>query len=179
MRDALKEIGIRKAIRYVIGQLQISVLKSELLLTPFRGALLALFGAKIGSQCVIHASTFFNAYRTGFQGLTLGDHCFIGNDCLIDLADRVTFGSHVTIAERVTILTHTNMGFKDHPLQAKLPAFQKPVVLMSGCFVGVNVTILPGVTIGERAIVGAGALVREDVAADTTVAGVPARVIGA
>jgi acetyltransferase-like isoleucine patch superfamily enzyme len=52
-----------------------------------------------------------------------------------------------------------------------------PIVLKRGAWLGANVTVMPGVTIGENSIVGAGAVVTKDVAANTIVAGVPARVV--
>lgn len=53
----------------------------------------------------------------------------------------------------------------------------RQVVLRRGCWIGANVTILPGVTIGENAVVGAGSIVTRDVPPRTVVAGNPARVI--
>ncbi|MBP7114656.1 MAG: acyltransferase [Candidatus Peribacteraceae bacterium] len=175
MTQALREIGIGKALKYCCGQVQIALLKSELLLSPFRVALLKIFGMTIGRDSVIHACTFFNVYRGGFSKMRIGHHCFIGNECLLDLADTITLGNYVTIAERVSILTHTSVGFKDHPLHAKIPATMAGVTLGSGAFIGLGATIMPGVTIGENAIVGACSLVRDNVAAGTTVVGVPAR----
>ena len=55
------------------------------------------------------------------------------------------------------------------------PSRKSPPVLRRGCQVGVGVTILPGVEIGEEAIVGAGAVVVRDVPAGAVVKGVPAR----
>jgi acetyltransferase-like isoleucine patch superfamily enzyme len=126
---------------------------------------------------VLHPCTLFNLYRRGLRGLTLGHHCFIGEECLLDLAEGISLADHVTLAERVTILTHTNVGYRSHPLQATLPARTAPVTIGSGSFVGTNVTILPGVAIGECAIIGACSLVRDDVPSGVKVAGVPARII--
>lgn len=53
----------------------------------------------------------------------------------------------------------------------------KSVRIKQGAWLGVNVTVLPGVTIGENAIVGAGAVVTKDVPANTVVAGVPAKIL--
>jgi acetyltransferase-like isoleucine patch superfamily enzyme len=81
----------------------------------------------------------------------------------------------VTLAERVLILTHTNVGYHDHPLQSAFPPFAAPVTIERGCFVGAQVVILPGVTIGAGSFVAAGSVVTESVPARTLVAGVPAR----
>lgn len=53
----------------------------------------------------------------------------------------------------------------------------KPVVLKRNCWIGAGATILPGVTVGENAIVGAGAVVTKDVEPDTVVGGIPAKLI--
>jgi acetyltransferase-like isoleucine patch superfamily enzyme len=55
--------------------------------------------------------------------------------------------------------------------------FCKPIIIKQNAWVGAGATILPGVTIGENAVVAAGAVVSKDVPANTVVGGIPARVI--
>ena len=141
------------------------------------GAHLRALGSTIGEGSLIHDITLFNLYRTGFPGLIIGRKCFIGDQCLIDLAERVELEDEVTFAERVTVLTHTNVGYADHPLQEFFPAFSAPVVVKRGAFIGTNATLMPGITVGECAFVAAGAVVVKDVPARMVVAGVPARVV--
>ena len=81
----------------------------------------------------------------------------------------------MTLAERVLVLTHRNVGYADHPLQAAFPAEAAPVRFEGGCFVGARATILAGVTIGREAFVAAGSVVTDDVPPRTLVGGVPAR----
>ena len=95
----------------------------------------------------------------------------------MDLADRIIISDSVTIAERVTILTHTNVGYRDHPLQKHFPSNSQSVTLKHGSFIGASVTILSGVEIGECTFVAAGSVVTEILPAYSLVAGVPARVI--
>lgn len=148
-----------------------------MLFPQLRAPYLRLLGARIGAGTIIHDVRFFNVYRTGFRGLEMGRNCFIGDECLLDLADRIVMADHVTLSERVIILTHTNVGYRDHPLQAHFPSMSAPVRLESGCFVGVNATLLPGITVGEGGVVAAGAVVTEDVPPWHVVGGVPARVV--
>lgn len=101
----------------------------------------------------------------------------VGEESLIDLADEIALEDEVTLAERVTVLTHVNVGYRDHPLQRHFPSHSKRVVFNRGCFVGTNVTLLPGVRVGECAFVAAGAVVREDVSPYHVVGGVPARTL--
>jgi maltose O-acetyltransferase len=81
----------------------------------------------------------------------------------------------VTLAERVLVLTHMNVGYKDHPLQAEFPPMAGGVCIERGAFVGASVTILAGVTIGAGSFVAAGSVVTGDVPPRTLVAGVPAK----
>ena len=173
---AFLEVGFAKAFRY--GLYSLALCPYRWMIWPqLRVPYLRLLGARIGSGTIIHDAHFFNAYRTGFQGLELGENCFIGDECLLDLADRIVMGDHVTLAERVTILTHTNVGYHDHPLQPYFPAMSALVRLGSGCFVGANATLLPGITVGECGFVAAGAVVTEDVLPWHVVGGVPAKVL--
>jgi acetyltransferase-like isoleucine patch superfamily enzyme len=173
---ALKEVGFRKALRFGLYTLFLIPLR-WLIFPQLRVPYLRLLGARIGRGVIIHEIRFFNTYRTGFRGLEIGAHCFIGDEALIDLAERVIMADHVTLAERVTILTHTNVGYLDHPLQRYFPSMAAPVRLERGSFVGVNATLLPGVTIGEGSFVAAGAVVSQDVPPWHVVGGVPARVL--
>lgn len=177
MHDAVRLVGPGRVLRYAVGQAQGGILKCGLVLPPIRAMFLRLFGAQIGKHTVLQSCTFFNIYRGGFQVLSVGPYSFVGEECLFDLAERIQFGEFVTLAERVTVLTHVNVGYLSHPLQEYMPPRTDPVTLGSGCFIGANTTILPGVQVGECAIVGASSLVREDVPPTSVVAGVPARFI--
>jgi maltose O-acetyltransferase len=116
------------------------------------------------------------ASRKWFTNLTVGNDCYFGRDLLLDLEGSVVIGNEVTVSHRVTIVTHTDAG--SSPLGGgALPTKSKSVILRDGAYVGVSATILQGVEIGERAIVGAGALVTRTVPANTVVGGVPARIM--
>lgn len=173
---AIREIGWGKALKF--GWLTVAhALYQLLLFPPLRTAALRLMGAHVGVDVIIHPVRFLNLYRRGFRGLRIGDNCFLGNDCLIDLADAVIMEEHVTLAERVTVLTHTNVGYSDHPLQPYFPSTSAPVILRRGAFVGASATLLQGVEIGECAMVAAGAVVVANVPSFSVVGGVPARVL--
>lgn len=174
--NAVREIGWSKTLRFA-GSTFFLALYNLALFPPLRAAALRMMGARVGRDCVIHSTRFFNAYRLGFRGLELGAKCFIGDDCLLDLADRIVLHESVTLAERVTILTHTNVGYADHPLQTYFPAFTAPVIVERGAFIGANATILPGITVGEGTFVAAGSVLTVDTLPWTLVAGVPARAL--
>jgi acetyltransferase-like isoleucine patch superfamily enzyme len=173
---ALAEIGWRRALRYACYTL--ALVPYRLLLFPqLRAPWLRLLGARVGASVILHDVRFFNLYRRGPGGLSIGDCCFLGDECLLDLAEAITLERHVTLAERVLVLTHTNVGYADHPLQPHFPPRAEPVVFETGCFVGANVTILPGVRVGARSFVAAGSVVTGDVPPGTLVAGAPARAL--
>jgi maltose O-acetyltransferase len=171
---AVAEVGWARAARFACLTLAMVPYRCALL-PPLRAAWLRLLGARIGARVVLHDVRFFNLYRRGLAGLSVGDECFLGDECLLDLADEVRLEDQVTLAERVLILTHTNVGYRDHPLQPHFPAMSAAVRIGRGSFIGANVTILPGLTIGARSFVAAGSVVTRDVPPSTLVAGVPAR----
>jgi acetyltransferase-like isoleucine patch superfamily enzyme len=173
---AMDEIGWRKAARFGWTTLALLPYRAALF-PPLRAAWLRVLGARIGPRTILHGVRFFNLYRRGLRGLDIGEECFLGDECLLDLAEGITLGRQVTLAERVVVLTHLNVGYADHPLQAHFPAQAAPVVVEPGCFLGANVTVLAGVTIGRESFVAAGSVVTEDVPPRTLVAGVPARVV--
>ncbi len=173
---AVDEIGLSKVIRFGVLTIFMTLFR-VLIFPPLRAYALRLLGSRIAGNVIIHDVRFFNYYRTGFRGLSIGANCFIGDEALIDLADQVILEDDVTLAERVTVLTHLNVGYKDHPLQRYFPALSQPVRIDRGAFVGANAMILPGVRIGECSFVAAGSVVTENVPAWTLSAGVPARIL--
>lgn len=136
-----------------------------------------LFGASIENDAIILNVKFFNWHRYGLSGLKVGKESFIGDDTLFDLYDGIIIKNKVTIAQRVTILTHTNVGYKDHPLQNKFPKKIKQVVVNSGSVIGAGAIILPGVEIGKESFVAAGAIVTKNVPDNSLVGGNPAKLI--
>jgi acetyltransferase-like isoleucine patch superfamily enzyme len=173
---ALSAIGLRRACRF--GFYTLALLPYRLALFPqLRAPLLRLLGARIGPGTLLHDVRFFNLYRRGLEGLVIGRECFLGDECLLDLAEAIELEDQVTLAERVLVLTHLNVGHADHPLQAVFPPLAAPVRFEKGCFVGASVTVLAGVTVGRESFVAAGSVVTRDVPSRTLVAGVPARAV--
>ena len=109
-------------------------------------------GATIGKNCKISSHTFI------CEGVHIEDNCFIGHN--------VTF-----INDKYPRATNP-----DGRMQTEEDWVCVPTYIRQGASIGSSATILCGITIGENAIVGAGAVVTKDVPANTTVAGVPARV---
>ena len=92
----------------------------------------------------------------------------------VELGDRVAIGPHVTF---VTSSHPEASRLLGHPDARHIIRPNSPIRVEQDAWIGAGAILLPGVTVGRFAVVGAGAVVTEDVAAYTVVAGVPARVI--
>src|SRR5262245_52324921 len=171
---AVKEIGLRRALRFAWISVLLEILRC-LFLPPLRSAFLRICGTRVGRDTVLQRFVLINVDRGGFGALSIADDCFVGDEVLIDLAAPVILEEQVTLAARVLVLTHLNVGYRDHPLQARFPATAAPVLVRRGSFLGAGVTVLPGRTIGPGSFVAAGSVVTEDVPPWTLVAGAPAR----
>lgn len=109
------------------------------------------------------------------SNIHLGDKFYANTNCVIldcnrvDIGDRVLFGPgvHVYCAEHPI----------DHKLRAEGLESSRPVRIGDDVWVGGHASILPGVTVGARSVIAAGAVVNRDVPEDVLVAGVPARVV--
>ena len=105
--------------------------------------------------------------------LKIGKQVFINSGAMftdlggIELEDKVLVGPNVTIIS----VNHPLYPEKCHGVELKA------VLIKENAWLGANATILPGVTVGENAVVAAGAVVSKDVPANTVIAGVPAKVI--
>lgn len=176
MQQILKEIGWKKCFGFFFSLLH-KAFFSFLFFPPLRSCYLKFWGSQMGKSSIIHKIQFINLYRMGFKGLSLGKNCFLADGVLLDLADQIWLGNNVTVAARAMILTHTNVGFKNHPLQKRFPKFSKQVKIKDGCFIGAGAIILPGVTVGENSFVAAGAVVTKNVSSHSLVGGAPAKLI--
>lgn len=113
------------------------------------------------------------------RGVTIGRHVFIGHGVEIDLLypHLVTIGNYVSLGMHALVFAHTNPTCSLDLKMELYPRTTAPVVIKDGAWIMARCIILQGVTIGENAAVGAGSLVRDDVAAKTVAAGSPARTI--
>jgi UDP-2-acetamido-3-amino-2,3-dideoxy-glucuronate N-acetyltransferase len=128
------------------------------------------------------------AFAHILPGATIGadcnicDHTFIENDVVV--GDRVTIKCGVQLWDGVTleddVFIGPNASFtNDHfPLSGQHPAAVLRTSVQKGASIGANATILPGITIGERAMIGAGAVVTHDVPRNAIVTGNPGRISG-
>lgn len=105
--------------------------------------------------------------------LAVGRNSIVGPHVLLDAR------GHITLGDDVNISSHTRIQTAKHEVQdPDFTASFAPVVVGDRVWIGLGATVLGGVTIGEGAVVAAGAVVTKDVAPYTIVAGTPARAIG-
>ena len=110
--------------------------------------------------------------------LEIGSGTRIVGDCVLSAASSVRLGSKVLLARNVYISDHTH-AYGD-PRRAVLDQGidrLEPVVIDDGAWLGQNVVVCPGVRIGRGAVVGANAVVLEDVPDHAVAVGVPATVV--
>lgn len=171
-----KEVGIKRIIKFIIYSF-LQFFYGFLFLPPLKTFFLTLLGADINSKAVLMGVKFFNWHINGPKGLVIGKDCFIGDETLIDLYGKVILEDQVTLAQRVLVLTHINVGYSDHPLQKYFPKTSSSVVFKKGAVVGAGSTILPGVVVGEKSFIAAGSVVTKNVPSGMLVGGVPAKII--
>lgn len=157
--------------------------------------------ACLGKNTVLDNDISFS----GAKYISIGDDCFIGADSTIQCFDRygsavyspyISIGNHVTITKRATIycaekveigdetligsdvlITDENHGIDPGNTYRDNPLITKPVIIGTNVWIGDKVVILPGVDIGDHAIIGAGSVVTKSVPSYTVCVGNPAGVI--
>jgi acetyltransferase-like isoleucine patch superfamily enzyme len=133
----------------------------------------AIFSELIGKKV---DDTFFIIppfYSDFGENITIGKNVFVNHACTFMDRGGITIEDNVLIGPKVNLIT-TN-----HPINPaeRRATISNPIFIKKGVWIGVGVTILPGVTIGENSIVAAGAVVSKDVPDNVIVGGIPAKFI--
>lgn len=128
-------------------------------------------------ECTIGDGSKVGAFTEIQKEVVIGKNCKISSHSFIctgvELEDNVFIGHGVMFTNDL----YPRATREDGQLQTEADWQLVKTKIKKGASIGSNATILCGITIGENAIVGAGAVVTKDVAANTTVAGNPARII--
>jgi len=120
------------------------------------------------------STTLFAPFHTNFgRFISIGKHVFINHACSFLDMGGITLEDHVLLGPKVNLIT------ENHPLDPvnRRGMICKPIVIKRNAWIGAGATILPGVTVGENAVVAAGAVVSKDVPANTVVGGIPAKIL--
>lgn len=130
-------------------------------------------GVTLGERVLLEAEVYMKLVDDA-AALEIGSRTFVGRGVEFDVMERISIGEHTLIAPRCFITDHS------HGVAAGLrinqqPCLAAPVVIGSDVWLGAGTVVLPGVRIGDGAVVGANSVVTEDVAAMAVVAGAPAR----
>ncbi|WP_288478113.1 sugar O-acetyltransferase [uncultured Clostridium sp.] len=129
-----------------------------------------LFGKVTGSFCI--EPNFFCDYGYNIE---IGNNFYSNHNCVILDCSKVTFGDNVFIAP--------NCGFytAGHPLNKDIRnsglEFAKEIKIGNDVWIGGNVVVLPGVTIGDNVVIGAGSVVTKDIESNSIAVGNPCKVI--
>jgi len=137
-----------------------------------KALLLRLSGINLGKNVRVCSSVTI----LGSGRLSIGDDTWIGHQTLISTSSQIIIGKYVDIAPRVYIGTGTH-EIDNFGKRSAGAGINKDIIIQDGVWLGANCILLPGVTIGEKSVVAAGALVTKDIPARVIVAGVPARII--
>ena len=133
----------------------------------YNNLLKELFGDNLGENSQIMAPISGAA----FDRIKIGDNVFINSNSLLMARGGITIEDDVMLAANVQLLSNNHDEYDRQVLTCK------PIHIKKGAWIGAGASILPGVTIGKFAIVGAGAIVTKDVGDYEVAVGIPAKVV--
>ncbi|MFA5983156.1 MAG: acyltransferase [Methylococcaceae bacterium] len=133
----------------------------------------------IGHDCKLEHGIYFHydgIYQAG-SSIKMGNHCYIGNNCEFNIRAAISIGDHCLIASGCKFIDH------DHNISgtgalANGDGIQMEIEIKNNAWLGANAIVLKGVTIGEGAVIAAGAVVTKSVPDNEIWAGVPAKKVG-
>lgn len=129
--------------------------------------------SRILNKEVQDVAIFTPIYINFGKHISIGKNVFINFDCTFLALGGITIEDDVLIGPKVSLITES------HPLNPRdrKGLMAKPIHIKKNAWIGANATILPGVTIGENAVVAAGAVASKNVPDNTIVGGIPAKFI--
>lgn len=140
-----------------------------------RTLVLRAAGVRIGARSGILGALDITGPGDLRELFSVGEDTFISGPLHVDLGAAVRIGSRVQFGHHVVLLT---MDHEMGPSEARCGRLvAAPITIGDGVWIASRVTVLPGITIGNGAVVAAGAVVTRDVAPNTLVGGVPAKVV--
>jgi acetyltransferase-like isoleucine patch superfamily enzyme len=135
----------------------------------------AIWPGRIRIGVAVHLENRVLLHAEG--SIEIGSWVFVNRDVMIVALKEITIGEGTRIAERVSIRDHDHL-FEDGNRPIRDQGYvTAPIRIGRECWIGCNAVILKGVTVGDRAVVGAGAVVTRDIPSCCVAVGVPARVV--
>jgi acetyltransferase-like isoleucine patch superfamily enzyme len=143
-----------------------------------------IYGFRFMRNFILDKMAFFcpvKSWRTQFhrwKGIKIGKGVYIGHEVIFDriFPDQIEIGDYTSIGDRAIITAHANIPSSTH-LREIYPRIIKRTVIGKGVWIMPNVTIIPGVNIGDESVIATGSVVTKNVDSRTLVAGVPAKLI--
>lgn len=147
---------------------------------PERAQILGQIVGQIGEGAFLHGPIYFHYGRH----TTIGKKFFanfnltIQDDASVTIGDFCSFGPNVTIVTPIhPLLPDERRQMETAEGERKALCYAKPVKIGNDCWFGANVTVCPGVNIGNNCVIGAGSVVTRDIPDNSLAAGVPCKVI--
>jgi len=132
----------------------------------------------IGDNVSISSFSSIFPREKGYAGtLSIGSGTHIANGCVLDICGDLLIGRDVALGSGCIIYTHNHRYDVEGVAAWQGGVIIKPVVIEDGAWIGSNVIVLPGVTIGKCAVIAAGSVVTKDVPAASIYGGNPAKLI--
>jgi maltose O-acetyltransferase len=120
---------------------------------------------------------FKNIFLNNPENIQIGDNNFIGNNVIISAFDKIVIGNNCAIAAECKIISG-NHGYHDtEKIINNQPMVSKPIFIGSNVWMGYEVIVLPGVSIGNGVVIGAGSVVTKSIPDNAVAVGNPARII--
>jgi putative colanic acid biosynthesis acetyltransferase WcaF len=172
-----KELSSNQILNKVAGRIYSYLSDFSLMIIRFVGLIpfhhIRRFVYRIaGMQIWKGSSIHIEANFFSLKKISIGEDTVIGYRCFLDGRDKIMIGNHVAMASEVMI--YNSQHDIDNP---DFKASLAPVMIEDYVFIGPRAIILPGVKIGQGAVIAAGAVVAESVELMTVVGGVPAKFI--
>lgn len=182
----MRKVKIRKLIQVFFQEANFNHAKiqfAKIIAAPFpeftssriRSAILRSIGFRIGSGAFVFGMPKISGGGDIYHHLIIGDYVGIGISCFFDLAATISIGDYTGIGPEVMMITGTHdIG----PSTKRVgPSQAEPIVIGKGVWIGARCTIMPGVTIGDGAIIATGSVVSKDIPPNMMAGGNPARVL--
>lgn len=171
---------MKYSINYIITILIFQYIESFLNIFPdifignrLRKLLLKSFFKSCGKNVIINKGCHFE----GVENTSIGNNCSFNRDCWLSGTGGLIISDNVIIGPKTIIHTANHMYGNPHKFIKDQGHTYKRVYIKANVWIGANVIILPGVTINENCIIGAGSVVTKDIPSNCLYAGNPAKFI--
>lgn len=131
----------------------------------------------IGSNVYIHEYARIECFSNYRPSIYIGNDVIIGYFFTCLSAEKIEIGDRTIIASNVSLISENHGSNPEIGCYYKQPLICDKIIIGTGCWIGQNVTILPGVLIGDNVIIGANSLVNKSIPSNSVAVGHPAKVI--